>query len=389
MKYDFNMILNRKSSGSLKWDLRERQGGPDILPMWVADMDFESPREVVDALVKRAEHGIFGYTYCSDSYYDSIIDWMEKRNQWRIKREWIITTPGIVTALGVAILAYTDPGDRILIQPPVYHPFKRIILANNRVPVENQLITSGNRYRMDYSDLERVIQEDVSMLVLCSPHNPVGRVWKKDELLRLADICIQNNVLIISDEIHSDLILPGYRHHVMAALSDDIAQRTVTFTSGSKTFNLAGLACSNIIISNRELFESFNRVIKSLAIVTPNIFGLVATEAAYRFGEEWLGQLITHIEKNYDFLKSFLTANIPDIGVTPLEGSYLAWLDFRKLGLSDDKINEMLLDKAGVWLDNGPQFGSGGEGFQRINLACSRDTLKEGLNRIATTIREI
>lgn len=389
MNYDFNKVLNRKGSGSLKWDLRERYGGSEVLPMWVADMDFKSPREVVEALVKRAGHGVFGYTFCSDSYYSSVTEWMRKQHEWKVEKDWIINTPGVVTALGAAILAFTKPGDRILIQPPVYHPFKNMILANNRIPVENRLVESEGRYIMDYADLEKKLKEDISILILCSPHNPVGRVWTKEELKKLSDICIKNNVIIISDEIHSDLVMPGCRHEVMADLSGETARMTVTFTSASKTFNLAGLSCANIIIPDRKKFEAYNRLVKSLSIGTPNIFGLAATEAAYSFGSEWLNQLIPHIKGNFDFLRSFVSSNLPGVGVTPLEGTYLAWLDFRNTGLSDPELTELLLDKAKVWLDKGSQFGSGGEGFQRINLACSSYILNEAMERIADSLRFI
>jgi len=382
MKYDFNETLDRESSGSIKWDLREIHGEKDIIPMWVADMDFKSPKGIINAVVERAEHGIFGYTHVQDSYKDTVVEWMKKRNNWNIKKEWITTTPGVVSALGIALQAFSKPGDKIVIQPPVYHPFKKMISINDRIPVENRLLYTNGTYSMDYYDLEKLLRDGVSMLILCSPHNPVGRVWRGDELRQLAELCIKYNTLIISDEIHSDLLMPGYEHTVMAGLSDEIEEKTVTFTAASKTFNLAGLACSNIIISNSQLRKAFRKVITSLSIGTPNIFGLVATEAAYKTGEKWLEELCVYINKNNDFLKCFVNEKISKVKVTSLEGTYLVWLDFNEFCISDEMLNDTLIKKAKVWLDNGPQFGKGGEGFQRLNLACPRKTLEHALFRI-------
>lgn len=382
MEYDFNRIFDRENSGSVKWDLREMHGENDIIPMWVADMDFKSPEGIINALRDRSEHGIFGYTHVGDSYKDAVTGWMKKRNNWLVDDEWITTTPGLLPALSIAIMAFTEPGDKIVIQPPVYHPFKKIISINNRIPMDNRLVHDNGVYTMDLVGLESVFRKGASMIVLCSPHNPVGRVWTGDELKQLADLCLKYNVLIISDEIHSDLLMPEYKHTVMAGLSDEIAEKTVTFTAASKTFNLAGLACSNVIISNPVLRKALRQVIKTLSIEVPNIFGLIATEAGYRTGEKWLEQLCLYIKSNNDYLEHFINDNLPKIKVTPLEGTYLSWLDFNDFSLPDEEITETLIKKAKVWLDNGPQFGKGGEGFQRLNLACPREYLEKALFRI-------
>ncbi len=382
MKYDFDRIISRERSGSVKWDLRETRGDNDLIPMWVADMDFKAPPEVIKALVKKAEHGIFGYTYQSDSYREAVVKWMNKRHNWEIKNDWITTTPGVVPALSIAVNTYTGPGDSIVIQPPVYHPFKKIIEANNRVVIENKLIFRDNYYRMDFENLEEIFKKGASMFVLCSPHNPVGRVWSGEELERLAKLISKYDILIISDEIHADLIMPGYKQKVMAQISPGISKRTVTLTAASKTFNLAGLSCSNIIIEDPGLRDAFKKTLNKISISMPNIFGLVATEAGYNYCEDWLDQVLFYINGNYQFLKTYIDEKIPKINITSLEGTYLVWLDFSRFGLSDTDLDEILFKRAKVWLDNGRQFGTGGEGFQRINLACPRIILKQALDRL-------
>jgi cystathionine beta-lyase len=389
MKYNFDKTINREESGSVKWDLRETRGGKDIIPMWVADMDFQTPVEVINALRKRAEHGVFGYTYPSNSYKEAVVNWMGRRHDWEIEKEWIVTTPGVVPALSIAVNTYTKPGDKIVIQPPVYHPFKKIIEGNDRIVVENRLICHGNYYKMDFENLGQILKKGVSMFVLCSPHNPVGRVWRIEELQRLADLCTNYETLVIADEIHSDLIMPGRRHNVMAKYLPETGKGIVTFTAASKTFNLAGLSCSNVIIKEPGLRSAFQGTINRLSIAMPNIFGLSATEAAYKYGEEWLNNLLLYIQGNYNFLKTFIEERIPKIKVTKLEGTYLVWLNFNDFGLSDEFIDEILFRRAKVWLDNGPQFGAGGGGFQRINLACPRVILEQALNRLETAFNSV
>lgn len=387
MKYDFDKVVERHNTGSLKWDHCDIYDGIEVLPMWVADMDFESPGEIIDAMEERVKHGIFGYTLISESYYGAVIDWMKRRHNWEIRKDWIVTMPGVVPAVCLAVLAFTEPGDKVVVQSPVYHPFYKNIRDNGRQVVENRLKQEGDRYVMDYLGLEQQIDDNTRMLILCSPHNPVGRVWEEHELMRLAEICLEHDILIVSDEIHSDLIFEGYKHIPTAMLSGGAAQNVITCTSASKTFNLAGLGCANIIISNKDLFNRYNNLCKNLWIEKPNIFGLVATEAGYRHGEEWLEQLLVYVKKNYDFLISTIKDFLPKVSVLPLEGTYLAWLDFREVGISEKDQEGFLKKNAKVWFDDGHKFGSGGEGFQRINLACPRETLKEGLRRVIDAIK--
>ena len=385
MKFDFDKVIDRRDTCSVKWDYGER----DVLPMWVADMDFESPREIVDAITERAAQGTFGYTLTPDSYYQAIVDWMKEHQGWKIEKDWFVTTPGVLPALCFAVRAYTQPGDKVIIQSPVYHPFKYVIVRNEREPVENTMKLVDGKYEMDYEGLKTLVDEKTKMIILCSPHNPVGRVWSKEELLKLAEICIDNDVLIITDEIHSDIIMEGHTHTPLATLSDEIADKVVTCTAGSKTFNLAGLECSNIIISNDRLYDQFKATAGNLWVDKSNMFGLIATQAGYMHGRQWLEQLLDYLKGNFDFLVSYLKEHAPQIKPIPLEGTYLVWLDFKAYGLPDMEIKDILMSKAKVWLDLGPQFGSGGDGFQRMNIACPRTTLEDGLSRIAKAFNAI
>ncbi|NLD37195.1 MAG: pyridoxal phosphate-dependent aminotransferase [Desulfatiglans sp.] len=389
MVYDFNKEIPREQSGSVKWDLRESRGDKDIIPMWVADMDFQAPDEIINALTKRAGHGIFGYTYPSDSYREAVCLWMKKRHNWGIEKEWIVTTPGVISAFSAAIETFTDEEDKIIIQPPVYHPFKKVIKASNRRVIENRLIIKDGHYTMDFAGLEQLLKDGASMMVLCSPHNPVGRVWTMDELKTLNELCMKYDTFILSDEIHSDLIMPGYKHRVMAKISSGVNTKIITCTAASKSFNLAGLSCSNVIISDPHIRGLFLKRIQRSSISTPNIFGLLATETAYSLCEGWLDELLLYIHENYLFMRRYIEDNLPLIKVTDLEGTYLSWLDFSGYGLTDAEIDETLIKQAKVWFDNGPQFGAGGEGFQRINLACTRNTLIKALERIKAVFSSI
>lgn len=390
MKYDFDRIISRKGSNSLKWDFsRQRVGVDDVLPMWVADMDFEAPAPVVEAIQQRAKHGIFGYTGIPNSYYQAVIGWMKKRFNWEIKKEWIVLTPGVISALHLAVQAFTHPGDKVIIQPPVYYPFFWAVENNGRLLVNNTLINDNGRYLMDFESLEKSIDDRTRLLILCSPHNPVGRVWKEEELEKLVQICLEHKIIIISDEIHADLIMKGYKHIPTVTISEEAAQIVVTCTAPSKTFNIAGLEMANIIISNKFLYNQFKTAVRKAGLMHASLFGLAATEAAYNQREEWLQQLLDYLEGNYEFLCSFVVENMPGIKVTPLEGTYLVWLDFRSLALPDEELKNLLLKKARVWLDDGPMFGPGGDGFQRINIACPRKILKEGLIRIARAVQRV
>lgn len=382
--YDFDKVINRRGTNSEKWDMKEE----DILPMWVADMDFKAPEPVVDAIIKRAQHGVFGYSFYSDSYYDSIVKWQEKRNQWKIKREWIMYSPGVVPAINILIKALTRPGDKIIIQPPVYYPFFKAVHNNNRELLENPLIYRNSRYTMDFEDLEEKAKDPkAKLLILCSPHNPVGRVWTRKELTRLGEICLKNNITVISDEIHSDLIYKGHKHTPFASISEEFAQNSIVCTAPSKTFNLAALKTSCIIICNERHRKLYKNMMESIGLGEGNVFGAVALEAAYTYGDKWLSQLIDYLEGNLQFLKKYIAKNIPEIEVVEPEGTYVVWLDCRKLGMDAKSLEDFMLTKAKLWLDEGYIFGKQGEGFERINIACPRDILKEGLFRLERAIK--
>jgi cystathionine beta-lyase len=389
MNYDFDTIIDRCGTASSKWDrCKKAVGVPDVLPMWVADMDFLSPPPVVEALRKRVEHGIFGYTERTGSYYAALASWMKRRFDWDIQQKKIVFTPGVIVALNLIIQAYTQPGDKVIIQQPVYHPFSYAILNNKRQLVNNQLQIENGRYVMDLDQLKKSIDDRTRLLILCSPHNPVGRVWTKEELLRLTEICLENKIIVVSDEIHADLVLKGHVHTPTATLSEEISDIVVTCTAPTKTFNIAGLGVANTIIANSRLYDKFYATVNNAGLEMTNVFAKVATEAAYNHGEDWVSQLLEYIQDNYEFLVSFLKNRIPQISVFPLEGTYLAWLDFRKLGLPDKDLKNFLIHKARVWLDEGTKFGGGGTGFQRMNIGCPRILLEEGLTRIAYALKE-
>ncbi|MBN1221738.1 MAG: PatB family C-S lyase [Candidatus Aminicenantes bacterium] len=388
MKYDFDKIIERRGTCSMKWDSSEKRVGVrEVLPMWVADMDFTAPQPVIDALRKRVDHGIYGYTDKPESYYEAVVLWMKKRFKWDVEQEWIAFTPGVITALCISIQAYTAPGDKVIIQQPVYYPFPEVIRSNDRTVLNNPLKIDAGRYVMDYTHLKSIIDPGTKMLVLCSPHNPVGRVWTKEELLLLAEICLEHDIVLVSDEIHADLVMSGHKHTPTAALSPEIANITVTCNAPTKTFNIAGLEVGYAIIPDKNRRRLFKKSLSRTGLMLSNMFGIVALEAAYILGEEWLGQLLDYVESNYLYLKSFIKKNMPQVKAYPLEGTYLVWLDFRDCGLSDKQLRDLFLHEAKIWLVDGPKFGPGGEGFQRINIACPRKILEEGLQRIAAVLR--
>lgn len=383
MKYNFDEEIRRKGTNSIKWDFTDKfLGAKDVLPMWVADMDFKVPDPVINAIKRRAKHGIYGYTGRSESYYDAIINWMKIRHNWEINRNWLTDSPGVVAGLSIAILTFTKPGDKIVIQPPVYTPFFDIIRENGRQIVVNELKLQNGRYVMDFNDLKSKIDSRTKMLILCSPHNPVGRVWTEDELNELGKICAKNDIIILSDEIHSDIIYNDYRHFPIASISEEIAEETITFIAPSKTFNIAGLLNSAVIIPNKKLYDDFENIKYALGMHLGNTFGIEATEACYKYGEEWLEQLICYLEENLSYMKDYFDRNLPKIKVIVPEGTYLVWLDFRETGYSADKINTLLKERARIGLNDGRVYGPGGEGFERINIGCPRSILKEGLERI-------
>ncbi len=396
MKYDFDREINRKGTNSVKWEFIKHGGsllfreepddsssGTRLLPMWVADMDFPCPEPVVEALVARAQHRLFGYTSPTDSYFNAIVNWMKRRHGWEIEPEWISTTPGVVPALNMLVKTYTSPGDKVLIQTPVYYPFNKAVENSDGILVTNPLIYENGRYSMDFADLEEKTKDpQVKMAILCSPHNPVGRVWTRDELLRFGEICLNNNVLVVSDEIHGDLILEGHVFTPFAGISEAFAQSSITCNAPSKTFNLAGLKTSNIIISDEQLRARFKKTLERTALGGVGAFGVVALEAAYNHGEEWLSQVLDYIMGNYRYLEKYIAEHLPQIKVVPLEGTYLVWLDCRSLGLGKLELEQLMLEEAKVYLDEGYIFGTEGEGFERVNLACPRSVLVEALERI-------
>jgi len=371
----------------LKWDSSMRLTGLDgLLPFWVADMDFDAPPEIREALARRLQHGIYGYTVEPESYFQAAEQWLERRHGWKVKRDWMLASPGVIPCLSAAILALTDPGDGVVIQPPVYHPFAMRVTGNGRRVVENPLVLSGAKWEMDLDGLDRAIDSGTRMLILCSPHNPVSRVWTRGELERLVEVCARRKIVIVSDEIHFDLVMPGFRHVPIASLSPEASRITVTLFAATKTFNLAGLGGSLAVAEDPELRKRLDAAQHAVFAGLANVFAAAASEAAWRNGGRWLEELLVYIEGNYRFVVSFLAQRLPAVRAFPLEGTYLAFLDMRLLGLSDDELTDRLRRVGGVWLDEGRKFGRGGQGFQRLNLACSRAVLSDGLERVVRAL---
>ena len=400
MKCDLSKEISRKDTNSVKWEFIQDEQDPlrwnhtdecfgenRLLPMWVADMDFSCPEPVVRALIARAEHAIYGYTASTESTYRAIVNWMKRRQGWEIVPEWVCTSPGVVPALNMLVRSLISPGDRVLVQTPVYYPFFSAIRNNLGKVVANSLIYENGFYRMDFADLEKKAKDPrVKLAILCNPHNPVGRVWNREDLFRFGEICLKNNVLIISDEIHGDLIYKGYVFTPFASIREDFAQHSITCTGPSKTFNLAGLQTSVIIIPNARLRSRFEKTLRSNGLFGIGTFGVVALEAAYNHGEEWLEQVLNYIEKNLRYLEAYVSSHIPKMTVVRPEGTYLVWLDCRRLGLNKWELKQLVLNKARVYLDEGFIFGREGEGFERINIACPRSVLVEALDRIKKAI---
>jgi len=390
MKYDFDQVIDRRRTGSLKWDFCERAlGEKDVIPMWVADMDFPAPPPVVEAIRKRAEHPVFGYPIAPRSYWESIMSWMRDRHGWEVKRDWLSRSPGVVPALSLCISAFTGPGDKIVIQTPVYRPFFSSVENSGRRLIRNSLKFENRRFAMDLDGLESQIDARTRMLILCSPHNPVGRVWTREELERLGKICAARDLLVVSDEIHGDLALEGHRHTPFASISEELASRTVTLLAPSKTFNIAGLSTSVVIASNPKLLGLYEAQMQSLGLTMGNVFGITALEAAYALGREWLEELLVYLKGNVDFAEEFVAGRIPGVRLIRPEGTYLALLDCRDLGLEQPALNEFFLRKAKVYLDDGTIFGGELAGFERMNLACPRSLLRRALENIETAVKEL
>ena len=384
MKYDFDKIIDRKGTGSIKYDGAAMFGKPEgVIPMWVADMDFETAAPILDALKSKVEHGILGYESPKPTYYDAAAGWFTRRFNWTPQRDWLVVTSGVVPAINIAVKALTFEGDSVLIQTPVYYPFSSAVINNKRKLIENPLVLRHSRYEMDLDDFEKkVMDNNIKMFIFCSPHNPIGRVWTEDELRAVAAICKKHNVYVVADEIHCDFTYEGNKHTMFIDACPEIADMTISCTAPSKTFNIAGLQTSNIWIPSEELRERFNAELSGIGFFGSNSMGLTACEAAYSHGEEWFDQCKEYIYENYLFMKKFIEEKIPSLRVQELEGTYLAWVDFSALGLSPEEVNDLMLNKAGLWLDEGKMFGTGGESFQRFVLACPRSVLAEALERL-------
>ncbi len=403
MRFDFSEEIIRQGTNCLKWEFfpqddkyiygdhtHPKHGANRLLPMWVADMDFRCPPAVVEALVQRAEHGIFGYSLPDDAYFDAVIGWFARRYGRQIERDWIVVTPGVVPSLNMMLQAFVKPGEKVLIQPPVYHPFSHAIENNDMVVAANPLRLVNGRYEMDFEDLaEKAADPAVKAAILCHPHNPVGRVWTQAELTRFGEICMENDVLVISDEIHGDLIYPGVKFKSYAAIGERFEQSSIVCSAASKTFNLAGLKTSNIIIPDPQLRESFQKVLKRNGLLGTNTFGLTATQAAYDHCAGWLQEVMEYVAGNYEYMAQFVAANLPQLEVFRPEGTYLVWVDFRRLGLSPAQRKQFMLEETRLLLDEGEMFGPGGEGFERFNIACPRSILEEALARIEGAISRL
>lgn len=381
---DFDRIIDRKNTRCLKYDFAVKRGMPeDVLPLWVADMDFETSSYIEDALTERVQEGIFGYSDVQTPYFEIIRDWMIRHHDWKPQEKWLIKTPGVVFALAMAVKAYTDPGDKVLLQQPVYYPFSEVITDNGREVVSNDLVlTEDGTYKIDFADFEqKIIANGIKLFLLCSPHNPVGRVWTKEELEKIGDICVKHGVTVVSDEIHNDFIWEG-THTVFAGIKKEFADISVTCTSPSKTFNLASMLISNIFIPNQILRRKFRKEMDRAGISQLSVLGLVATEAAYAHGDEWYAAMKNYVRDNIAFARAYVEENLPGVRMIDTQGTYLIWLDFRQTGLTVEQLDHKIIYEAGLWLDSGKIFGKTGEGFERINVACPRAVLQEALDRI-------
>lgn len=386
----FDTVIDRRNTNSLKYDFAVERGRPaDVLPLWVADMDFPAPEAVLTALRGAVDHGIFGYSEVKADYYAALSQWFSQRFGWQTQPDWLVKTPGVVYALAMAVRAFTAPGDSVLLQPPVYYPFFSVIRDNQRRVVESPLRYQDGRYAIDFQELEQKITENqVRLFLLCSPHNPVGRVWSRAELERLGDICQRHNVFVVSDEIHCDFAFPEYPHTIFLQAAPALAEQTVVCTAPSKSFNLAGLQVSNIWIPSKSARKRFLREIDSTGYSQLNALGLVACQAAYEEGGDWLDACKAYLRENLDYLRSYLRENLPDIRLIEPEGTYFAWLDCSGLGLTKQELNDLIVNKAKLWLDPGHIFGGGAEQFQRIVLACPRATLAQALKQLNQAVHE-
>ena len=389
MKYDFDEIIPREHTNSLKYDFARQRGKPDgLLPMWVADMDFQTPQCVREALAAKAAHGIFGYSDPDETYFDALAQWFGTRHGWTVDPHTSVCTPGVVFAVCTLIRCLTQPGDAVLIQEPVYYCFREGIRDNGRRLVVNELLFDGQKYSIDFEDFERkIVENNVKLFILCSPHNPVGRVWTRAELERMAEICLRHGVFVAADEIHEDFVYPGSRHIVFASISDEVAQHCAVCTAPSKTFNLAALHIANIFIADAKVRKAFRRELDAEGYSQSNIMGLVACQTAYRSGADWVDQLVAYLYENVAFLRETINTRLPQLQLVEPEGTYLPWVNFSKLNLSASELDRFIIDRAKLWLDSGSIFGAGGAGFQRFNIAVPRATLKRALTRLENALK--
>lgn len=386
-KNDFDCLIDRKGTSCIKTDaLKERFGRDDLIPLWVADMDFRTPAFIVEAIRKRCNHEVFGYTFASDEYYQSIIDWVKLLHQWNIQREWLSYIPGIVKGIGFCVQCFTEPGDKIIIQPPVYHPFRIVPVLQGRTIVDNPLKLVDGKYTMDFEQLESVIDGGCKMLILCNPHNPGGVVWDKETLTTLAEICQKNNILVISDEIHAEIVYPGNKHYPFATVSDAAAANSITFMAPSKTFNMAGIVSSYAIVQDEQLRTKFFHFLEAGELADAHLFAYVATIAAYKEGNNWRCDMIEYVMENVRFIDQYLKNNIPQIKVYLPEASFLVWLDCRGLKLEQKELVSFFINEAKLALNDGNIFGVGGEGYMRLNVGCPRSILEKALNNLKTAV---
>ncbi|MBR4391957.1 MAG: PatB family C-S lyase [Bacteroidales bacterium] len=384
MKYNFDTTVNRENSNCVKYDLRKAVfGNPDVLPMWVADMDFETPDFAREAVMERAKHPIYGYHFKDRPYYNAIQGWLLRHHQWEMPTEWMSFVPGVVCGFNMAVMAFTQEGDEVIIQSPVYPPFHHAVTGHGRKLVYNKLKIGVKGYEMDFDLLEKQAQT-AKMLILCNPHNPVGRCWTREELERLSEICLRNDVMVISDEIHCDLVLPGYRHTPFATLGPEVADRCIVFHAASKTFNLAGLATSTAIIPNKAIRDTYNKYVEAMEAHLGNIFGKVATQASMEKGDEWLCQLLDYVQGNVDYVSDFLLHNLQKVRFFKPQATYMMWLDFNGYGLSEEELWRKMTQEAQLGFNRGSDFGRDGSGFFRVNLACPRAIVEEAMRRLKT-----
>src|SRR5690625_4034676 len=390
MFMDFQQIYNRKQTNSLKWDhLKAVFQTDDIIPLWVADMDFKAPEEVNQALIERATHGIYGYTIITEEIKDIVTNWVKNRHNWQINNRWLTFSPSVLTSLHIAIQSFTNKNDKIMIQTPVYTPFFNLLKNGNREIIRNSLHFNGEKYEIDFEDFEEKLKQGVKAFILCSPHNPVGRVWTKEELQKMPELCVENDVILISDEIHADLVLGDYKHTPIATLSEDIAMQTVTCMAPSKTFNLAGLQASYIVTKHPEKRLKIDQLLKKQGLGSLNTMGSTALHAAYEHGEEWLKELLKLLNSHQEYVVEMFKTHTPELKVIPAQGTYLLWIDCSRLGMTDEELHQFMVSEARVGLNAGSYYGEEGKQFMRMNIATSRQTLEKGVKQIVKAVKHL